>query len=285
MIVVFILHSVSRYYLSLFQGIQALNWTGIVGILNKVMPRDLTFLGGINPAKPNDSLAYKACRPDPKRATDRNMALPPSNTVAVIGAGSVGSAIAQSLILRRVVAELVIVDVDEALCRGQVLDLSDAASLMNIRVRQGCHSDAGKSDIIIISSGAKQRPGETRLSLIDRNLHILRSVLEAMKPIRSDAILLLVANPVDVLTYFAQQLSGLPRSQVLGSGTLLDSVRLRGILGPKLQVAETAINAYVVGEHGDSQCVGWPCSAKGLLLMMSILMHLYIIRLPGLWPE
>jgi L-lactate dehydrogenase len=161
-----------------------------------------------------------------------------SSTIAILGAGSVGSAIAQTLLLRRIVADIILVDIDHELCQAQVQDLSDATHLFNVRIRQGNHADAGQADVIIISAGAKQRPGDTRLDLIDRNLEILGSVLEAMKPIRHDAILLLIANPVDALTYFAQKMSSLPRNQVLGSGTLLDSIRLRGILADKLEASQ-----------------------------------------------
>lgn len=161
---------------------------------------------------------------------------PSSSTIAILGAGSVGSAIAQSLLLRRVVADLILVDIDHELCQAQVQDLSDATHLSNVRIRHGSHADAGQADIIILTAGAKQRIGDTRLDLIDRNLKVLQSVLQAMNPIRPDAILLLIANPVDALTYFAQKMSKLPRNQVLGSGTLLDSIRLRGILADKLEV-------------------------------------------------
>ena len=161
------------------------------------------------------------------------------SSIAILGAGSVGSAIAQSLLLRRVVADIILVDIDHELCQAQVQDLSDATHLSNVRIRQGSHADAGQADIIILTAGAKQRPGDTRLDLIDRNLKVLESVLEAMDPIRPDAILLLVANPVDALTYFAQKMSRLPRNQVLGSGTLLDSIRLRGMLADKLDVSDS----------------------------------------------
>lgn len=159
------------------------------------------------------------------------------SSIAIIGAGSVGSAIAQALLLRRLVAEIILVDLNKELCSAQVQDLSDATYLYNVRIRQGDYLDASQADIIIITAGAKQRPEDTRLDLIDRNFKILESVLRAMKPIHLDAILILVANPVDILTYFAQQLSGLPQNQVLGSGTLLDSTRLRGILARKLDVS------------------------------------------------
>jgi L-lactate dehydrogenase len=158
-----------------------------------------------------------------------------SGSIAIIGAGSVGSAIAHSLLLRRVVADLILVDIDKERCQAQVLDLSDATYLSHVRVKQGSYAAASQADIIIVTAGAKQSPGETRLSLIDRNLRVLKSVL-GPKPIRSDAILVLVANPVDILTHFAQELSGLPRNQVFGSGTLLDSTRLRGKVAERLEV-------------------------------------------------
>jgi L-lactate dehydrogenase len=160
-----------------------------------------------------------------------------SGSIAIIGAGSVGSAVAYSLLLRQVVADLILVDIDQDLCQAQVQDLSDATFLSNVRIRQGGFDDAQKADIIIVTAGAKQKPGDTRLDLIDRNYKVLKSILQSLQPIRSDAILLIVANPVDILTHFAQQLSGLPKSQVLGSGTLLDSKRLTRILASKLKVS------------------------------------------------
>jgi len=184
--------------------------------------------------------------------------MPPSpapHKIAIIGAGSVGGAIAQALILRRVVAEIILVDIDADLCMAQVNDLGDAAHLSNCKVTYGDSQAAGQAEIIIVSAGAKQKPGETRLGLIEKNFYVLKSVIEAMQPIRPDAILLLVSNPVDVLTFFAQKLSGLPWGQVIGSGTLLDSIRLKGSLAKLAKVAESSINAWVVGEHGDSQCV------------------------------
>jgi L-lactate dehydrogenase len=162
-----------------------------------------------------------------------------SGSIAIIGAGSVGSAVAYSLLLRQVVADIILVDINHDLCQAQVQDLSDATFLSNVRIRQGTLEDAQKADIIIVTAGAKQKPGDTRLDLIDRNLKVLKSILQSLQPIRSDTILLIVANPVDILTLFAQRFSGLPQSQVLGSGTLLDSIRLTRILASKLKVRFT----------------------------------------------
>lgn len=158
-------------------------------------------------------------------------------TIAIIGAGSVGSTIAHALLIRRVVADVILVDIDQDLCRAQVEDLSDGSFLSNVRIRQGTNKDAAQAEIIIITAGAKQNPGDTRLDLIDRNFKVLKSILGDMRPIREDAILLLVANPVDVLTSAAMRMSGLRSGQVLGSGTLLDSARLTRLLASKLKVS------------------------------------------------
>ncbi|KNC98811.1 L-lactate dehydrogenase [Spizellomyces punctatus DAOM BR117] len=181
----------------------------------------------------------------------------PAKIAIIGGAGSVGATAAYAILLRRCASELLLVDLDTEKCAAQVLDLSDAAFLSDTKVRMGTPKEAGQCDIVIITAGAKQRPGETRVDLIGRNRAILSSVIESMKPFKQSAILLLIANPVDVLTYFAQKLSGLPQSQVLGSGTYLDSARLRSELSSRLEVAETAVHAYVLGEHGDSQFVAW----------------------------
>ncbi|KAF3940192.1 hypothetical protein ABW19_dt0203849 [Dactylella cylindrospora] len=185
------------------------------------------------------------------------MTSPGYSTIAIIGAGSVGCTIAHTLMLRRVCAEVRLVDIAEDLCKAQVQDLQDATYLTNVRIKYATSQEAGQSDIIVITAGAKQRPGETRLDLIEKNYKVLNSVIGGLKPINPNAIVLLVANPVDVLTHFAQQMCGLPKNQVLGSGTLLDSIRLRGLLATKLNISENSINAYVIGEHGDSQCVAW----------------------------
>ncbi|KAK6516213.1 hypothetical protein TWF506_006122 [Arthrobotrys conoides] len=178
-------------------------------------------------------------------------------SVAIIGAGSVGCTIAHTLMLRRVCAEVRLVDIAEDLCKAQVQDLQDATYLTNVRIKYATPQEAGQSDIIVITAGAKQKPGETRLDLIEKNYKVLGSVLKGLQPINPLAIILLVANPVDVLTHFTQQMSGLPKNQVLGSGTLLDSIRLRGLLAQRLNISDNSINAYVIGEHGDSQCVAW----------------------------
>ncbi|RHZ81318.1 hypothetical protein Glove_121g41 [Diversispora epigaea] len=183
--------------------------------------------------------------------------------VAVIGAGSVGSTIAFALLIQRISSEILMVDIVQETAKGQVSDLSDANFIASNHVRVGTFEEAGQSDIIIITAGAKQKPNETRLDLIDRNYKILDNVIGSMKPINPNAILLLVSNPVDILTHIAQKLSGLPKNQVFGSGTFLDSARLRRKLSSILGVSENAIHCYSLGEHGDSQIIAWNSASVG----------------------
>jgi len=191
------------------------------------------------------------------------MAFHNASKMAIIGAGSVGSSIAFSCLMRSVCSELLINDSDEKFCDGQVLDLSDAAFISSTTVRKGTLKECGQCDIIVITAGARQRPGENRDELIQRNEDILKSVLDGMKPFKSTAIILLVANPVNILTVIAQKLSDLPPSQVLGTGTYLDSIRFRVAIKDALAVSETSVHAYVVGDHGDRQVTIWSSGNVG----------------------
>ncbi|CAI9634973.1 unnamed protein product [Alternaria burnsii] len=186
-------------------------------------------------------------------------------TIAILGCGDVGSTLAYTLILQPICSEVILVDLKASLLEAQVRDLGDATYRggSGVKVRAGTHKDAGQADIVVITAGAKQKTGESRLSLLSRNLHILESIFGAMAPISPHTILLLVANPVDILTYFARRLSGLPENQVLGTGTSLDSARLRGVLAEKAEVAPNSIDAYVLGEHGDSQFIAWSSATIG----------------------
>lgn len=186
-------------------------------------------------------------------------------SIAIVGCGDVGATLAYTLILQPICSEVILVDPKKELLEAQVRDLGDATYRggSGVKVRAGTHKDAGQADIVVITAGAKQKTGESRLSLLSRNLHILSSIFSAMSPISPHTILLLVANPVDILTYFARKLSGLPESQVLGTGTSLDSARLRGILATKTEVAPNSIDAYVLGEHGDSQFIAWSSASVG----------------------
>ncbi|KAF9116128.1 hypothetical protein BGX27_004711 [Mortierella sp. AM989] len=183
--------------------------------------------------------------------------------MAIIGAGSVGSAIAFACLMRSVVSELLINDFNDKVSKGQVLDLQDAAFVSSTGVRVGTPKECGQADIIVITAGARQRPGETRDALVLRNEEILRSVLSGLQPIKSTAILLLVANPVNILTCMAQKFSGLPPHQVIGTGTYLDSIRFRVAMKDHLKVSQTSVHAYIVGDHGDKQVAVWSSATVG----------------------
>ncbi|KAI2707944.1 uncharacterized protein N7518_001526 [Penicillium psychrosexuale] len=179
--------------------------------------------------------------------------------IAIIGVGQVGAALAYALILNSTAGELLLVDTKLDLRDGQVRDLSDVSYSCNsgTRVRAATHHEAGQCDVVVITAGSKSYKGETTIQHMYQKVAIIQSITNAMKPFRSDTILLIVAHPVDLITSFAQEHSGLPASQVLGSGTVLDSVRLRGMLADKAGVAANAIDLQVLGVHGESEVVAW----------------------------
>lgn len=181
--------------------------------------------------------------------------------ISIIGAGSVGSTIAYALLLKNLAAEIALIDIDEIRCRGEILDLSDSLSFCGpSAIHAGTAADAQDSNIIIIAAGKKQMPGQDRTDLAHANKKVIESIMESIKPLNKESIVIVVTNPVDVITRSAQQLSGLPTSQVFGTGTFLDTQRLRGALSKKIQIAEQSIHAYILGEHGDTQFPAWSCA-------------------------
>ncbi|KAK3943423.1 hypothetical protein QBC46DRAFT_377778 [Diplogelasinospora grovesii] len=189
----------------------------------------------------------------------------PVSRIAIVGVGQVGGAAAYALVLSSTASELLLVDIKIDLRDAQVRDLSDVAYSSNssTRVRAATYHEAGQCDIVVITAGSKRTLGQTSIESTYRNISIVRNVVNAMKPFRSDTILLVVANPVDLLTSLAQKLSRLPASQVLGSGTFLDSVRLRGLMADRIGVAANSIDIYALGVHGDSQVVAWSTATIG----------------------
>ncbi|SPO01805.1 related to lactate dehydrogenase [Cephalotrichum gorgonifer] len=185
--------------------------------------------------------------------------------IAIVGVGQVGGAAAYSLIPASIASELLLVDTRVDFRDGQVQDLSDVAysSKSRTRVRAGTYSDASQCDIVIITVGSRYTIGETSLGSLYRNVALLRNVIDAMTPFKSDAILLVVSNPVDLLTSIALELSGLPPAQVIGSGTFLESARIRGLISDRTGVAPNSIDAYVLGVRGDSQVVAWSSATIG----------------------
>ncbi|KAH8902823.1 lactate dehydrogenase [Coniochaeta sp. PMI_546] len=189
----------------------------------------------------------------------------PVSRIAIVGVGQVGGAAAYALVLGSIANELLLVDIKIDLRDAQIRDLSDVAysSNSNTRVRAATYHEAGQCDIIVITAGSKHYLGGTSIEYTYRNISIVRNVVNAMRPFRSDAILVVVANPVDLLTSLAQKISKLPPSQVLGSGTFLDSTRLRGLMADRIGVAANSIDIYALGVHGDSQVVGWSAATIG----------------------
>lgn len=178
--------------------------------------------------------------------------------VAIVGCGFVGSSIAFSLMQKGIYSELVLIDANHAKAEGEALDLSHGlpyTAAMDIYA--GDYKDAADCSLIIITAGANQKPGETRLDLIGKNVAILKSIIPQITATDFEGILMIVSNPVDVLTYAAQRISGYPAHRVIGSGTVLDTARLKYILGRHLDVDSRSVHAVIIGEHGDSELAVW----------------------------
>ena len=177
---------------------------------------------------------------------------------AIIGCGFVGSSIAFSLIQKGLFSELVLLDVDWDKAEGEAMDLSHGLPyIAAMDVYAGTYDDVADCALVIVTAGANQKPGETRLELIGKNVAILKSILPQITARPFGGILMIVSNPVDVLTYAAWRISGYPAHRVMGSGTVLDTARLKYLLGEHLQVDSRSIHAYILGEHGDSELAVW----------------------------
>jgi L-lactate dehydrogenase len=178
--------------------------------------------------------------------------------VVIIGAGSVGAAYAFQLMNSGLVSEICIIDLDRKRAEGEVMDLSHGASFVPpVRIWAGDYRDCHGADLIVITAGARQRPGQTRLELVEANYRIFQEMIPEIVHYTTDAILLIVTNPVDVMTYLAHKISGLPHNQVLGSGTVLDTSRFRFLLSQHCKIDPRNVHAYIVGEHGDSEVAVW----------------------------
>ena len=178
--------------------------------------------------------------------------------VGIVGTGLVGSTIAYTLLVRGPHCELVLVDVNRAKAEGDAMDLNHGIPLAApMPIRAGEYGELRDADVVVIAAGVAQRPGETRLALLRRNAQVIRDVVERVIAVAPGAVLLVVTNPVDVLSYIAYRHSGLPAARVVGSGTLLDTLRLRYLLGQRFGVDPRSVHAYIIGEHGDSEIAVW----------------------------
>ena len=177
---------------------------------------------------------------------------------AVIGCGFVGSSSAFALMESGLFNELVLIDVNKEKAEGEAMDISHGLPYVRrMDIYAGDYSDCKDAGIIIITAGAGQKPGETRLDLVNKNVAIFKSIIPEIVKYNKDAILLVVSNPVDILTYVTLKLSGFPKNRVIGSGTVLDSARLKYLLGKHLDVNPKSVHAYIIGEHGDSELAVW----------------------------
>ena len=181
-----------------------------------------------------------------------------SSKITVIGAGSVGSTIAYTLSNQNVASEIVLIDINKEKVEGEVMDIAQGTCFRDpISIIAGEYEDAKDSDIVIITSGIARKPGQTRIELTQTNVNILKSITPEIVKVAPHALYIIVSNPVDIMTYIFTKISGLPENQIIGSGTILDSARLRCGLSEHLNVAKNNIHAYVFGEHGDTSFIPW----------------------------
>lgn len=181
-----------------------------------------------------------------------------SRKVAVIGCGFVGSTIAFALMQSGLFSDMVLIDVDKKKAEGEALDISHGILYARpMRIWAGEYEDIADAAIVIITAGANQKPGETRLDLVHKNIGILKHIMPEVTKYNKTGIILMVANPVDILTYAALKISGLPENRVIGSGTVLDTARLKYEMGELLEVDSRGVHAFIVGEHGDSEIAAW----------------------------
>lgn len=189
-----------------------------------------------------------------------------TNKISVIGAGFVGSATTFTLMESGLASHIVLVDVNKEKAEGEIMDLAHGAAFVkSVEMQAGDYKDTKDSDVVIITAGAGQKPGETRLDLVKKNVEIFKTIVPQIVRYSPNAILLVVANPVDILTYITYKLSGLPSSRVIGSGTVLDSSRLRYVLSKEFDIDARNIHAHIIGEHGDSEFPVWSHAYVGSL--------------------
>ena len=178
--------------------------------------------------------------------------------VAIIGCGFVGASIAFSLIQKGLFSEMVLIDANHEKAEGEAMDLSHGLPYLSpMEIYAGTYEDVSDCALVIITAGANQKPGETRLDLIDKNVGILKSIIPQITARPFEGMLMIVSNPVDVLTYAAMKISGYPAHRVFGSGTVLDTARLKFLLGQHLDVDSRNVHAFIIGEHGDSELAVW----------------------------
>jgi len=178
--------------------------------------------------------------------------------VVVIGAGFVGTTYVYALMHTGLASEIVLIDLDQKRVKGEVMDLEHGLAFVQpVEIRAGDYSDCADASLIVVTAGAKQTPGQSRLELIQRNADIVKTICDQIKACSSEAVLVMVANPVDALTQVALKRLDWPRERVIGSGTVLDSARFRSMLSRHCGIDTRNVHAYILGEHGDSEVAAW----------------------------
>lgn len=184
--------------------------------------------------------------------------------IAIIGAGNVGSTFAFSLMISGLAREIVLIDKNELLAKGECMDLNHGLSFVQpTKIYAAGFEGCKDADIVVITAGVNQKPGQSRTDLVKANVLIFKDIIPAISKYASDAILLVVTNPVDILTYVTLKLSGFPSNRVIGSGTVLDSARLKYMISEYCKVDPSNIHAYIIGEHGDTELPVWSNATIG----------------------
>jgi L-lactate dehydrogenase len=182
----------------------------------------------------------------------------PATRIAIAGTGNVGSTFAYALLLSGLAAEIVLIDINRARAEGEAMDLNHTLPFTHpTRIWAGDYADCAGAVVTVVSAGVGQKPGETRLALLQRNAEVFRSVVPQITKHNPGGLLLIATNPVDLLTYAACKYSGLPTARVIGSGTILDTARFRYLLSQHFGVDARSVHAYIIGEHGDSEVPVW----------------------------
>ncbi|MGA9226224.1 MAG: L-lactate dehydrogenase [Mesobacillus sp.] len=181
------------------------------------------------------------------------------NRVVLVGTGFVGSSYAFAMINQGVAEELVLVDLNKEKSEGDAMDLNHGMAFApsQTKIWFGSYADCKDADLVVLCAGANQKPGETRLDLVEKNTKIFKSIVEEIMASGFDGIFLVATNPVDILTYAVWKFSGLPKERVIGSGTILDTARFRFLLGDYFKVDTRNVHAYIIGEHGDTELPVW----------------------------
>ncbi len=184
--------------------------------------------------------------------------------ISILGAGNVGATIAYTFAVNGTCSDVVLVDINEAKAKGEAMDIRHGISLaQNIDIKDGTYDDIAGSDIVVVTLGMARKPGQSRIDLTQNNVNIIKQVMPKIAEIAPDAVYVVVSNPIDILTYTILKCTNLKPSQVVGSGTVLDSSRLRSAIAEKAEISPKSIHAYVFGEHGDTSFVPWSTTTIG----------------------